>query len=80
MNGTTSVLVANPDEEKRTIPAYGIAILGIGLFIITAIVVFLLIRSYRRHSEKRARNEIKDTSLLDLMRDRQRLLSSQAEI
>ena len=79
MNGTASVLVDQQDEEKPVIPAYGLAILTIGLFIITAVVIFLLLRAYRRASEKRAQHEVKDTHILDLMRERQRLLSQPSE-
>jgi len=75
MNGPTSVLANGQDPEKPVMPGYAIAILAIGLFIITAIVVFLLLRSYRRNRERNMRNEIKNNYLADVMRERQRLLS-----
>lgn len=79
METDTSVLLAQ-DEEKPVLPLYGVVILVTGLLIITAVVIFLILRAYKRKSIRMAKADVKSQNVLELMQTRERLLSTPSGI
>jgi hypothetical protein len=77
MNSTlTTVINPNDPNQQSGLPGYAIAILVIGLIVITVIVVFLLLRGYRKYSEKRARMDVQNAGINEIVAERRRLFSA----
>lgn len=75
--GGAGVLIGTDENAPKPIPNYAIAILVVGVFIITAIILVIILIKYRNYSYAKVASQVKTDAIVTQIADQRRALFSQ---